>query len=181
MLSRQKTIEYNSKLTEINTYCKLIRLGSKNLETKIKQSDFQNQNNLIGIDVNLFIQEYNYRANSSTFLMLISEFERLLYIICISEGKRIKEDVQKEFSTEKFLDNFIIYKTKKDFYPLSSIKNIYSKISAIDLQYISELIDLRNFIAHGQKEKEDLGKSDINIIYDLDTITKKLCELLGKI
>lgn len=181
MLSERKASEYKSRLKEVNIYCQLIRLGTKNLEGKIKLPDFQNQYNLLGVKVAPFIEELTFRVNSSTFLMLISEFEKLLYITCGAEANRIKDAVSNEFSTEKFLDVFLYFKTKKDFYPFSSVKSIYAKISAIDLQYISELIELRNYIAHGKKEPSDLEKADIKLINDIDIMTNKLCDLLEKL
>lgn len=183
MLSKQKAKQFKEELVNTNAICKLIRLGVKNLEPKIKSGKLEElgQIDLFGQKELSFLEDLKKRTFSSTYLMLIAEFERIFYQILKDDSSRFKENVFSKLNEEKFLDSFITFKTKKDFIPLSYVKNIYSKISALDVEYLSALIAIRNYIAHGKKEIDQLEKNDLNLINDTDTITSKLCSLLNKI
>lgn len=181
MLSLKSSKKFQEQLVQIGIQGKLLRLASSNLESKIKQKKFQKEQGLIGINEDKFLSDFKWNTNAVSFLLVISEFESILFNICIDYNKDLIGRTKNTLSQDKFLEVFIGFKEQKDFFSLAFTKGIYDKVSTIDLEYITDLIRVRNFFAHGQKAEYILEKADPKIINDLQTIIKKLCALIESI
>lgn len=190
MLSKDKLKAYMNQLDLKKDYCKIIRIGSKNIKSKLFQRQFFEENKLITVygepnAVKIFNLLTDW-TNIATFLIYISEFENIFYEIFKTELTNFNDIHKNNKIQNEFLDLFIKIRTKNEFYPLSEVKPVVSKISATDLNYIAEIIALRNYFAHGQKEGKDLklegnNTADIVLINDLDTLNKNLKDILKKL
>lgn len=181
MLSVKSSKKYQEKLLQIGLQGKLLRLASSNLESKIKQKNFQKEHGIIGIKEDEFISDFKWNTNAVTFLLVISEFESILFTVCVGYNKNLIGEIRNKVSQNKFLEVFVGFKGQKDLFPFAFTKGIYEKISTVDLEYLTDLIRVRNFFAHGQKAKYILEEADPKIINDLGTITSKLCKLIESI
>ncbi len=181
MLSVKSSKKFQDQLLQIGLQGKLLRIASANLEPKIKQKNFQTEQGIIGINEDEFLSNFKWNTNVVTFLLVISEFELILFEICVGHNKNLIGEIRKKFSQDKFLEVFVTFKEQKDFFPFAFTKGIYNKVSAIDLDYITYLISVRNYFAHGQKAEYILEKADPKIINDLETIVSKLCKLIESI
>jgi hypothetical protein len=190
MLSEQTFKYYSKKLDLKIDYCRVIRIGTRNVKTKLEQSQFFEENNLKTLygEPNrreIFSQISDW-SNIATFLIYISEVEGVFYDIFKKELSKFNEIQTEEKKKYEFLDYFVKVRSKGEFYPFSEVKQLVSKISATDLSYITEIIALRNYFAHGKKESQDLmidktNKADIALINDLYTINEQIKGILEKL
>lgn len=178
MLSVKSSKKYQEQLVQIGLHGKLLRLASLNLETKIKQRNFQQDHNLIGIKEDEFVRDFKWKTNAVTFLLVISEFESIMFNICVGYNNNLIGEIRNVVIHDKFLEVFVGFKEQKDFIPFAFAKGIYGKVSAIDLDYLTDLIRVRNYFAHGEKTEDILERADPKIINDLETIISKLCKLI---
>jgi len=181
MLSVKSSKKYQDKLIQIGLHGKLLRLASSNIESKIKQTSFQKEQGIFGFNEDEFLSDFKWNTNVVTFLLVVSEFESILFNICLGYNKNLIGDIRKKYMQDKFLEVFVGFKEEKDLFPFAFTKGIFDKVSAFDLEYLTDLINVRNFFAHGQKAKYILDKADPKIINDLETIVFKLCKLVESI
>ena len=184
MLSKTDFIDCETKLNTLKDICVLIRVGTNNLKSKIKTQDYNffetfKVKSLLGVETDKLFLELQTKTNIATFLLYISEFEKIFYGIAIKKIGAIQSEIA--ISNGNFLTQFI--KSKKDFYPFSEIKKFYT---SEDNNYLSEIIALRNYFAHGEKEIDDQEYKknkyvDTNLINNLDDLNDRLIDLLKRL
>lgn len=185
MLLKSSIRKYEEQLDKFKDTCQLIRIVTKNFKPKLENSNddlFENNNirSLINYNKIDLFKDIIIKSNIATYLIFIAEFEKIFYELSIKKIGLINTNLSE--NSGGFLELFI--KSKNDFYPFSKIKEFFKKE---DNMYLSEIIALRNFFSHGQKDDNDLffnqkkDKADINLINDLNDLNIRLKELLKKL
>jgi len=187
MLSKGRFNNYIKRLELKKDYCKIIRIGATNTKPKLKDKQFFDTYNLRALygepNPNLISDQLVEWSTIATFIIYIAEVENIFYEIFKNELRKYSEFYDESKKQNEFIDFFIKIKTRNDLYPFSEVKQIISRISATDLEYITEIIALRNYFAHGKKENQDLiinknNPADVALINDLDAINKKISNIL---
>ena len=174
------------KLNIAREFCRMFEIAGNNYSSKINKSSINSDFKILSIsykgNVDDIKTEYQFTTAKICYVYYISVFESCIYQL-MNKALVYSQATLKEHN-KKYVGypNSLLTTTKSDLYPFSKVKDICAKMGKNYLDKIDEIISVRNYIAHGEKEKNDLKKKyDINIINDLDeihTITSDVIEYI---